>query len=136
MVRPIIKNQGFLARKSLPATEKDMMIGADLLDTFLAHKDECVGLAANMIGWLKRIILVDASFAPLLMYNPVITKKEEPYETEEGCLCLEGERKTIRYNKITVMYQDHAFKPQKQTFTGYVAQIIQHEVDHCNGIVI
>ena len=136
MVRPIIKNEIFLAKKSAAATEADMEIGADLLDTFLAHKEDCVGLAANMIGWLKRIIIVDASFAPLLMYNPVITKKEGPYETEEGCLSLEGERKTIRYEKITVMYQDHAFKPQKQTFTGYVAQIIQHEVDHCNGIVI
>lgn len=136
MVRPIIKHQGFLAKKSIPATEEDMKIGTDLMDTFLAHKEECVGLAANMIGWSKRIILVDANFAPLLMYNPVITKKEGPYETEEGCLCHEGERKIIRYEKITVTYQDHAFKPQKQTFTGYVAQIIQHEVDHCNGILI
>ena len=136
MVRPIIKSERFLAKKSLPATPEDMHIGGDLMDTFRAHKDECVGLAANMIGWLKRVIVIDASFAPLLMYNPVITKKEGPYETEEGCLCLEGERKTIRYQKITVTYQDHAFKPQKQVFTGYVAQIIQHEVDHCNGIVI
>ena len=136
MVRPIIKHQGFLAKKCKPATEADKMIGADLMDTFLAHKEECVGLAANMIGWSRRIIVVDASFAPLLMYNPVITKKEGPYETEEGCLCLEGERKTIRYEKIELEYLDHAFKPQKHTFTGYVAQIIQHEVDHCNGIVI
>ena len=136
MVRPIIKSERFLAKKSLPATPADMHIGGDLMDTFRAHKEECVGLAANMIGWLKRVIVIDASFAPLLMYNPVITKKEGPYETEEGCLCLEGERKTIRYQKITVTYQDHAFKPRKQVFTGYVAQIIQHEVDHCNGIVI
>ena len=105
MVRPIIKSERFLAKKSLPATPADMHIGGDLMDTFRAHKEECVGLAANMIGWLKRVIVIDASFAPLLMYNPVIIKKEGPYETEEGCLCLEGERKTIRYQKITVTYQ-------------------------------
>ncbi len=136
MVRPIIKNQKFLAKKSVPATEADMKIGADLMDTFLAHKDECVGLAANMIGWLKRIIVVDAAFAPLLMYNPVIIEKEGQYIAEEGCLCLPGERKATRYAKITVAYQDHAFKPQKTTFTGYVAQTIQHEIDHCNGVLI
>ncbi|MBQ7796230.1 MAG: peptide deformylase [Lachnospiraceae bacterium] len=136
MVRTIIRNKGFLARKSTRATEADAKIASDLMDTFLANKENCVGMAANMIGWLKNIIVVDAGFAPLVMYNPIITKKEGPYETEEGCLCHEGERKTIRYERITVMYQDHAFKPQKQTFSGYVAQIIQHEVDHCNGIVI
>ena len=136
MVRPIIKSQGFLAKKSVPATPDDKKIATDLLDTFLAHKDECVGMAANMIGWSKRIIIVDVGFAPLVMYNPVITKKEAPFETEEGCLCLEGERKVTRFARIEVEYQDHAFKPQKQTFTGFVAEIIQHEVDHCNGIVI
>ena len=136
MVRTIIRNKGFLARKSTRATEADAKIASDLMDTFLANKENCVGMAANMIGWLKNIIVVDAGFAPLVMYNPIITKKEGPYETEEGCLCHEGERKTIRYERITVMYQDHAFKPQKQTFSGYVAQIIQHEVAHCNGIVI
>ena len=136
MVRPIIKNEKFLSRKSIPATTADAYIGGDLMDTFRAHKEECVGLAANMIGWLKRVIVVDAGFAPLLMYNPSIIKKEGPYETEEGCLCLEGERKTTRYQKITVTYMDHAFKPKKEEFSGYIAQIIQHEVDHCDGIII
>ena len=136
MVRSIVRHEGFLARKSTPATEADMNIGTDLMDTLLAHKDECVGLAANMIGWLKRIIVVDAGFAPILMYNPVLIKKEGPYETEEGCLSLDGERKTVRYEKITVTYRDHAFKLQTKQFSGYVAQIIQHEIDHCNGIVI
>ena len=136
MVKQIVKNPLFLSRKSIPATEADLKIGTDLMDTFLAHREDCVGLAANMIGHLRRVILVDASFAPLVMYNPMITHKEGPYETEEGCLSLEGVRKTIRYEKITVTYQDHAFKPQTNTFTGYVAQIIQHEVDHCDGILI
>ncbi len=136
MIRPIIKSQGFLAKKSAPATAADARIAQDLLDTFQAHRDECVGMAANMIGWLKKIIVVDLGFAPIIMYNPLILKKEGPYEVEEGCLCLEGERKTIRYARIEVAYMDHAFKLQKQVFTGYNAQIIQHEIDHCNGIVI
>ena len=136
MVRPIIKNKGFLAKKSAPATQDDARIAQDLLDTFLAHKDECVGMAANMIGWLKKIIVVDLGFALVIMYNPLILKKEGPYEAEEGCLCLEGEKKTTRYARIEVAYMDHAFRLQKQVFTGYNAQIIQHEIDHCNGIVI
>ena len=97
MVRPIIKNKNFLARKSAPASQADARIAQDLLDTFLAHKDECAGMAANMIGYLKKIIIVDLGFAPVIMYNPMITKKEAPFETEEGCLCLEGEQKVTRY---------------------------------------
>lgn len=136
MVRPIIKSKGFLAKKSVAATQDDARIAQDLLDTFQAHKDECVGMAANMIGWLKKIIVVDLGFAPIVMYNPLILKKEGPYETEEGCLCHEGEKKVTRYARIEVAYMDHSFKLQKQVFTGYNAQIIQHEVDHCNGILI
>ena len=138
MVKPIIKSPAFLARKSVPATgsEQDKKIAADLVDTLLAHRDECVGMAANMIGWSKRIIVVDLGFAPIVMYNPVITVKEGPFETEEGCMCHEGEKKVTRYARIEVVYQDHAFQPKKQVFTGYVAEIIQHEVDHCDGILI
>ena len=136
MVRPIIKNKNFLARKSAPASQADARIAQDLLDTFLAHKNECVGMAANMIGYLKKIIIVDLGFAPVIMYNPMITKKEAPFETEEGCLCLEGEQKVTRYAVIEVAYLDHAFKLQRKVFTGFNAEIIQHEIDHCNGIVI
>lgn len=136
MVRPIVKNINFLARKSTPATEADKHIAEDLLDTFLAHRDECVGMAANMIGKLKRIIIVDMGFAPIIMYNPVITVKEGPFDTEEGCLCHEGEKKVTRFARIEVEYLDHAFQPKKQVFTGFLAEIVQHEVDHCNGILI
>jgi len=136
MVRPIVKNKGFLAKKSAPATQDDARIAQDLLDTFLAHKDECVGMAANMIGWLKKIIVVDLGFAPVIMYNPMILKKDGPFETEEGCLCHEGEKKVTRYAIIEVAYMDHAFKLQKKVFTGFNAQIIQHEIDHCNGVLI
>ena len=136
MVRPIIKNKNFLARKSAPASQADARIAQDLLDTFLAHKDECVGMAANMIGSLKRIIVVDLGFAPVIMYNPMIMKKDGKFDTEEECLCLEGEQKVTRYAVIEVAYIDHAFKLQRKVFTGFNAQIIQHEIDHCNGIVI
>lgn len=136
MVRPIIKNKSFLAKKSAPASKADAQIAQDLLDTFLAHKDECVGMAANMIGSLKRIIVVDLGFAPVIMYNPMIMKKDGKFDTEEGCLCLEGEQKVTRYAVIEVAYIDHAFKLQRKVFTGFNAQIIQHEIDHCNGIVI
>ena len=136
MVRPIIKNKSFLAKKSAPASKADAQIAQDLLDTFLAHKDECVGMAANMIGFLKRIIVVDLGFAPVIMYNPMIMKKDGKFDTEEGCLCLEGEQKVTRYAVIEVAYIDHAFKLQRKVFTGFNAQIIQHEIDHCNGIVI
>lgn len=136
MVRPIIKDIFFLQQKSVPAGKADLPIAADLQDTLKAHRNECVGMAANMIGYRKRIIIVATGLADLVMINPVITEKSEPYETEEGCLSLPGVRKTNRYNKITVRYLDKKFAEHTQNFSGYIAQIIQHECDHLEGIII
>lgn len=136
MVKSIVKDIFFLNQKSEPATIADKQVGVDLLDTLNAHEKECVGMAANMIGVKKNIIVVNIGFANLVMFNPKIVKKTKPYETEEGCLSLIGIRKTTRYEEITVEYEDMNFKKQKGTYLGFVAQIIQHEIDHCNGIVI
>ena len=136
MVRPIMKDPIFLAQPSAPATAEDLPVGQDLLDTLAAHADGCVGMAANMIGIKKRIIVVSAGEADLAMLNPVIIKKSMPYDTEEGCLSLEGSRKTRRYETIEVEYRDRDFKRCRQRFKGWTAQIIQHEIDHCDGIVI
>ena len=132
MVKTIVKDIFFLNQKSELATIADKQVGVDLLDTLNAHEKECVGMAANMIGVKKNII----GFANLVMFNPRIIKKIKPYEIEEGCLSLVGVRKTTRYEEITVEYEDMNFKKQKGTYLGFVAQIIQHEIDHCNGIVI
>lgn len=136
MIKPIMHNEAFLKQKSTDATPADASIITDLIDTLRANSAHCVGMAANMIGVKKRIIVF--SIGPIIvpMVNPVITKKEKPYETEEGCLSLSGVRKTTRYETIEVSYQDQNFKPQKQMFQGWTAQIIQHEIDHCNGILI
>ena len=137
MVRELIHDPLFLARKSTPATAEDLPIARDLLDTLLAHRDSCGGMAANMIGQTKNIIVFDNEGTPALMLNPVILKAAEPYETEEGCLSLlGGPRKTLRYRKIKVEYQTTEFQKRIKTFTGWTAQIIQHEIDHCNGILI
>lgn len=136
MIRPICKDIFFLGQKSEPATMADKQVATDLLDTLNAHKKECVGMAANMIGVRKSIIVVNMGFMNMIMYNPVILDKNEPFETEEGCLSLSGTRKTTRYRNITVSYQDMNFKKQTQKFNGWTAQIIQHEVDHTNGIII
>ena len=136
MVREIMRDPLFLAGKSEDATRADKQTALDLIDTLRAHEEGCVGMAANMIGEHKRIIAVETGYGPLAMINPVITRKSGPYETEEGCLSLPGVRKTKRYEEIEVKYLDIAFKPVKKTFTGYTAQIIQHEVDHCDGILI
>ena len=137
MVRELIHDPLFLARKSTPATAEDLPIARELLDTLLAHRDSCVGMAANMIGQTKNIIVFDNEGTPALMLNPVILKAAEPYETEEGCLSLlGGPRKTLRYRKIKVEYQTTEFQKRIKTFTGWTAQIIQHEIDHCNGILI
>ena len=136
MVKTIVKDIFFLNQKSELATIADKQVGVDLLDTLNAHEKECVGMAANMIGVKKNIIVVNIGFANLVMFNPRIIKKIKPYETEEGCLSLVGVRKTTRYEEITVEYEDMNFKKQKGTYLGFVAQIIQHEIDHCNGIVI
>ena len=137
MVRELIHDPIFLARKSISADSNDLGTAQDLLDTLLAHRDRCVGMAANMIGVSKRIIVFDNEGSPMLMLNPEIIKQSEPYETEEGCLSLlGGPRKTKRYQKIKVQYQTLKFETRNKTFSGWTAQIIQHEIDHCNGILI
>lgn len=136
MIREIVRNKEFLGQKSDTASFMDMSVAQDLLDTLTAHSDRCVGLAANMIGVRKRIIAINLGSVNVAMFNPVIVKKSGKYMTEEGCLSLEGERMTARYQKIVVEYQDMNFKKQRQTFTDFPAQIIQHEIDHCDGIII
>ena len=136
MQKPIVKDEKFLAQKSEPATFMDVAVAQDLLDTLAAHAEHCVGLAANMIGVRKRVIAVNVGPMNIAMLNPEIVKRSGKYMTEEGCLSLQGERATVRYEKITVTYQDIHFKQQKQNFSGFTAQIIQHEIDHCNGIII
>ena len=136
MVKEIVKDVMFLSQKAEKATEKDKYIAKDLLDTLKANKDRCVGLAANMIGYNKSIICVSGGFYDFVMINPVITKKRGEYQTEEGCLSLIGERKCKRYNEIEVEYLDINFTKQHRKYTGFVAEIIQHEIDHTNGIII
>ena len=136
MIKPIVKDALFLNQKSAPATPADLPVAADLEDTLKANREHCVGMAANMIGSKKRIIIVATGLADMIMINPVIIEKSEPYETEEGCLSLPGVRKTTRYNRITVKYQDKKFTEHTQKFSGYIAQIIQHECDHLEGILI
>ena len=136
MIQPIMKDPIFLARKAIPATAEDAAVAQDLLDTLAAHKDGCVGMAANMIGVSKAIIAVDNEGTYLLMYNPVILKKADPFQTEEGCLSLPGTRPTKRWKPIKVQYQNENFQTRIKTFTGWTAQIIQHEIDHLNGVLI
>ncbi|MBR2726645.1 MAG: peptide deformylase [Solobacterium sp.] len=136
MIRPIVKDTFFLRQKSLPATEQDLPDAADLQDTLLANRERCVGMAANMIGIRKRIIIVNTGMMSVVMFNPVIVKKDTPYETEEGCLSLPGTRKTTRYRNIEVEYRDSSWKLRRQKYSGYTAQIIQHEIDHLSGILI
>ena len=136
MIRPIMKDEKFLAQKSVPATKADLAVVEDLIDTLRANLERCVGMAANMIGIKKRIIVFAIGEIIVPMINPVIVKKEKSYVTEESCLALVGFRETTRYETIEVEYLDKQFNKQKGTFTGFVAQIIQHEIDHCNGIII
>ena len=137
MIREVIHDPILLARKSVPATREDLPVAQDLVDTLAANKDACVGMAANMIGVCKRIIVFDNEGSYMTMLNPEIIKQSDPYETEEGCLSLlGGPRKTRRYQKIKVRYQTLDFQTRLKTFTGWTAQIIQHEIDHCNGILI
>ena len=130
MIQPIMHDPLFLAQKSAPATPKDAPVARDLLETLTAHADGCVGMAANMIGVLKRIIAVEAEDGYLVLFNPVILKKSGQYEAEEGCLSLEGVRKTKRYQNIEIEYYDWNWKKQRQKFTGWPAQICQHEIDN------
>lgn len=136
MIRPVMKDIIFLNQKSEPATEADKQVVQDLLDTLKANEAGCVGMAANMIGVKKRIIAVNIGFANIAMINPVIVKKSGAYGTEEGCLSLIGIRKTTRYKDIEVEFQDINFNKQYQKYSGWIAQIIQHEIDHCDGILI
>lgn len=136
MVKQIVKDVFFLGQKSKPATKADLQTGQDLLDTLRANRDRCVGMAANMIGVRKNIIIVNMGFIDVVMFNPVIVKQDTPYETEEGCLSLEGVRKTMRYENIEVEYLDMNWKKQRQKLTGWTAQIVQHEVDHLSGRII
>ena len=136
MVKELIHDPLFLGRKSVPADKGDLQTAQDLLDTLAAYKDTCVGMAANMIGGCKRIIAFDNGGTYMLMLNPEIVKAAGEYETEEGCLSLDGVRPCTRYKEIEVDYLDTNFKKQHGKYIGWTAQIIQHEVDHCNGIVI
>ena len=136
MIRPIVHDPLFLARKSEPAAEADLPVAADLLDTLRANLDRCVGMAANMIGVRKRIIVLCSGPALLAMLNPKITARSGPYEAEEGCLSLAGVRRARRFRQITVRYLDQTFRPRTERFDGFTAQIIQHEIDHCAGILI
>lgn len=136
MIRPIMKDPLFLAQPSEPATAADLPVARDLLETLEAHADGCVGMAANMIGVRRCIIAVDNDGEYLVMLNPELLKCSGPYETEEGCLSLTGTRPAKRYKSIKVRWQDMELKPRIKTFTGFTAQIIQHELDHCRGVLI
>ena len=136
MIHPIVHDPLFLAQKSAPATPADAAVARDLLETLTAHADGCVGMAANMIGVLKRIIAVEAEDGYLVLFNPVILKKTDPYDAEEGCLSLIGTRPAKRWQTIKVQWQNEKFQPRIKTFSGWTAEIIQHELDHCDGIII
>lgn len=136
MIRSIVKDPIFLSRKSAPAAAADRSVAQDLRDTLMANTDKCVGMAANMIGETKRVIVFLDGSTPVVMFNPEILAADGEFETEEGCLSLTGTRHTKRYSRVKVRYQDERFVRRVKDFTGWTAQIIQHEVDHCNGILI
>ena len=136
MVREICKDEAFLAQQAAYATAEDLAVAQDLLDTLAAHREGCVGMAANMIGVNKRIIAFDNEGTYEVMLNPVIVKRSGPYEAEEGCLSLAGTRKTKRYRSIKVQWQNEKLQTRRKTFTDWTAEIIQHEIDHCDGIII
>jgi len=136
MIREICRDETFLSQKAAPATADDLATAQDLLDTLTAHKDGCVGMAANMIGVNKRIIAFDNAGTYMVMFNPVIVRQSGPYETQEGCLSLTGVRKTKRFQTVKVQWQNEQFQTRLKTFTGWTAEIIQHEIDHCEGILI
>ena len=136
MIKPIMKDVFFLGQKSDPATKDDLQIGRDLMDTLAANRAGCVGMAANMIGVKKRVIIVNMGLIDVVMFNPVLVKKDSPYETEESCLSLVGVRKTTRYQNIEVEYLDMNWKKQSVKLEGWTAQICQHELDRLEGILI
>lgn len=136
MVKPIMKDVLFLGQKSLPATPEDIPVANDLIDTLSANSEQCVGMAANMIGVKKCIIVFDVGGVTMEMFNPRIISKSVPFEAVEGCLSLYGARSTTRYKNIKVEWKTRQFQTRTQTFTDWIAQIIQHEIDHCNGVII
>ena len=136
MIRDICKDEAFLAQKAEPAGVEDLQTAADLLETLAYHKAGCVGMAANMIGVNKRIIAFDDQGRYMVMFNPEIVRRSGPYDAEEGCLSLSGVRRTKRWNTIKVRWQNERFQERLKTFSGWTAQIIQHEIDHCEGIII
>ena len=136
MEKSIMKDPFFLSQVSEEATKEDLYLAQDLLDTLRAHQEACVGMAANMIGVRKRVIIIQIGLMPLVLFNPVLVKKEGKYETEEGCLSLPGNRKTSRFEKIQVSYRDTNWKPQLISLEDFAAQICQHELDHLEGILI
>ena len=136
MIREICKDETFLVQKAAPATADDLATAQDLLDTLAAHKDGCVGMAANMIGVCKRIIAFDNEGKFEVMLNPEIIKQSGAYEAEEGCLSLDGTRKARRYRTIKVRWLNEKLQERIKTFTGFTAEIIQHEIDHCEGVII
>ena len=136
MIREICKDEAFLSQRAEPATVDDLSVAQDLLETLEAHREGCVDMAANMIGVNKRIIVFDNEGSYMAMFNPEIVKQSGPYEAEEGCLSLNGTRKTKRFRSVKVQYQNAKFQMRLKTFTGWTAEIIQHEIDHCEGILI
>ena len=136
MIKELMHDPIFLAAKSSPADENDLQTAEDLLDTLISHREDCVGMAANMIGVKKNIIIVNMGLIDVVMFNPVIISRRGRYETEEGCLSLEGVRKTTRYQEIEVEYYDSSWKKQRQKLSGWTAQIAQHEIDHLSGKII
>lgn len=136
MLREICKDEAFLSQRAEPATVDDLSVAQDLLETLEAHREGCVGMAANMIGVNKRIIVFDNEGSYMAMFNPEIVKQSGPYEAEEGCLSLNGTRKTKRFRSVKVQYQNAKFQMRLKTFTGWTAEIIQHEIDHCEGSLI
>ena len=136
MIRPIMKDPIFLSQKSAAATAADLPVAQDLRDTLKAHRDGCVGMAANMIGVAKRIIIFDDNGGATVMFNPEIVKCSGAFEAEEGCLSLTGTRRAKRCRSIKVQYQNEQFQPRLKTYTGFTAQIIQHEIDHCRSVPV
>ncbi len=136
MIRPIVRDVLFLSQKSLPMAQADPVLDRDLRDTLQANRERCVGMAANMIGVRKRVIIVSLGFADTVMYNPVMLAKDTPYEAEEGCLSLDGTRRVTRYQNIEVEYRNAAWRKRREKYSGWIAQIIQHEMDHLEGVII
>ena len=136
MIRPIVRDVLFLRLRSEPATRQDVSVGQDLRDTLNAHRETCAGMAANMIGVRKRVVIANAGLGDLVLYNPVLLDRRDPYEAEEGCLSLDGVRRATRYREIELEYRDAGWNKRRQRFSGWLAQILQHELDHLDGVLI